>query len=570
MGAGAVANPYAEFQKPATGTNPYAEFQSPATKAPIQNDGSNSALPTTTSRLFGSNPVSDMLGTVGTHLKNLVAAPYHAFTDDPRNPQEAAMVDAHGGVNNAPTSVLSAPKHVNPVLSGLNRLGLGAARMFVEPTQEAVNTAITQHKAGNNTGEEYDDQGNYHPNAVGSAMDAIPLVGPLARSIENDAHKNGVLPALAGGAVDLAGPEAMMKGAGGLMRGAGLASEAASATPASLKVAATRGLVMGTPEELLNRSLKPSVAYPDFEESTHAALPTIHRMNPGSGVKGFADAVDRAKQATHHAYERMKAPVANDPLDTTPLVQKQVQSIPATERFETPGIVGGTRAHASAYDMTPQTSTVNTGILDQYGKPISRTVTQTPQHPTLSTLDDIRKDTNAKLAQKVFESPNRNTALSNPETARLNAVNSGTRDLVYKRIADANGIPESEVRDNQNLYGHLADIGEVAGKRATVAGRSNPISLQESLGFNHGNPMSGAYNFATQRLLKGLTDSDAVTDAAMSRFRSPNQIELQPRPGVLPRMGSAGGKLLGNADKAVAKLPLKFNPFLYNPRQDNQ
>lgn len=545
---------------------PAKTYLDPNSGEPInQIVGATAPPPTFGSRLFGNNPGSDVLGTVGAHLKNLVTGPYHAFTDDPRNPEEQSLVQSHGGVNSAPQSVLSPPPSVNPVLSGLNRIGLGMNRMLVQPTQEATRTAIAQHRAGNNFGNEYDANGNYTPTALSSAMDAIPIAGPWARSVENDAQQHGAMAGLAGLGTDLLAPKVAGKVAGGALRGTGLATEAASATPASLRVAGTRGLVMGAPEELLNRALKPSVGYPDFEESTGAALPTINKMNPAPGVQGFADATERAKQATHANYERMKAPVANEPLDTTPLVGQQVRSIPATERFETPGIIGNTAERASAYDMTPQTRTITSPLVDEYGHPITRMETIAPQRPLLDTVDEIRKDTNAKLKQKVFESPNKQTALSNPETSRLNAVNTGARNLVYEKIADANGIPESDVRANQDLYGHLSDIGEVAGKRATVAGRANPMSLQESLGFNH-NPISGAYNFATQRVLRSLTDSDAVTNAALDRYRNPNGISLAPRPGPVPQAGAAVGNLMQGVGKGLSAMPLKYNPLLYTPK----
>lgn len=533
----------------------------PATSSPSMMDS-----------LFGKNPISDTVNTVGSHLKNLVAAPYHAFTDDPRDPKEAAMVNANGGMNTAPTSALSGPAHVNPIVSGLNRIGLGVDRMLVQPTQQGIQTFNEQRKAGNTSlsAPEYDTEGNYTPTAVSGLMDAVPLAGPMARSFANDAHQHGVIPAALGAGTDFLGTKAIGKVGGAALRGTGLAGQVASATPESMKVAATRGLVIGTPEELLNRALKPSVSYPDFEESTGAALPTINRMNPAPGVRGFSDAVNQAKQDVHQQYQGMKAPVSNAPIDTTPLVRKQIDSIPATERFENPGIIGSTARQASAYDMTPQTHTVTSPLLDQYGKPIQSTVTTTPTQPDLNTVDAIRRDTNAKLTQKVFESPNKNTALANPETARLNAVNTGTRDLVYKKIADANNIPESDVRANQDLYGHLSDIGDVAGKRATVAGRANPVSLQESMGFNHGNPISGVYNFATQRLLRNLTDSDAITDAAMDRYRNPDGITLTPRSGAIPKIGSAVGQGVQAAGKGIFDAPLKYNPLFYNPRQDRQ
>jgi hypothetical protein len=175
----------------------------------------------------------------------------------------------------------------------------------------------------------------------------------------------------------------------------------------------------------------------------------------------------------------------------------------------------------------------------------------------LNTVDAIRKDTNAKL--KSFfnkEGGDRNAARSNPATARTEAVNSGTRDLVYDELSRQSGVPVDDIAQNQELYGHASDVAKVAGKRATVAGRANPLSLQESLQL-HGNPVTQAYNLGTSRMFKNLTDSDAVTNAALDRYRSPNELNLPARPGYLPQATSVIGQTV---ERAGRKIPL-LNPY---------
>lgn len=149
---------------------------------------------TATQRLLGTSPLSTATS-VGSHLKNLVAAPYHAFVDQPRNPEEQAIkgaVPADGGAANS-----------------LGQFGLGVARMFVNPTVDGLKTASAQYKAGNTSlnAPEYDAQGNYTPSVASGIMDAVPLAGSWARGIENEAHQKGALPALAGMATDVAAPK---------------------------------------------------------------------------------------------------------------------------------------------------------------------------------------------------------------------------------------------------------------------------------------------------------------------------------------------------------------------------
>jgi hypothetical protein len=156
------------------------------------------------SRLLGISPIADAEQVVGTHLKNLIAGPYHALTDAPRNSLEAQEMVA------SPDSGL--------VARGLGHLGLAAARMFVNPTIDATKEASTQVKAGNWNGQDYDANGAYHPNAPDAMMDAIPLAGPWARSIENDAQQHGAVPALMGAGVDYAAPSAAGELVGGIAK----------------------------------------------------------------------------------------------------------------------------------------------------------------------------------------------------------------------------------------------------------------------------------------------------------------------------------------------------------------
>lgn len=392
---------------------------------------------------------------------------------------------------------------------------------------------------------------------------AIPVVGPMAQDLGKSMAAGDYAGAGARAATSSATGAVLPKVVGGALgtavQGAGRVAEAATATPTAQNLALTRLIVPGSPSELLTRALKPSVVFPDFEESTTNALPAISKElkgvsptsgapnatggNTAPGVEGFADAAKSAKGKVNDQYEAWKAPTVNTPIDTTPLVAKQVASIPATNLFENPGIVKATQKMASSYDMSPQTVTTTSPIVDQFGKPVTTTQTITPNMPTLDDVDAIRRDTNQKLKSSVFkEGGDKNAALSNPNTARLAAVNSGTRDLVYKTISDQTGVPEQTIRDNQNLYGDLSDVATVAGKRATVYGRQNPLSLSETLAASPGKPISGAIDFFGQRVLKNATGSDALVNSALDRFDNPTGTPLQARPGLIPSSISKTGK----------------------------
>lgn len=92
-----------------------------------------------------------------------------------------------------------------------------AYKMLVRPSVSSILQARAQSAAGNrglNTADPYDAQGNYQPTGLSSLEDAIPIAGPWARSIENDAHKRGALSALTGMATDVGLGEAT----GGVLR----------------------------------------------------------------------------------------------------------------------------------------------------------------------------------------------------------------------------------------------------------------------------------------------------------------------------------------------------------------
>jgi hypothetical protein len=416
-------------------------------------------------KLVGDRPFRNSGVVIAQHLKNLVTAPVKAFTEPAQTPGEEGIAGAQGP------------------------LGLGVYRMLAKPTVDA----ISQIPGSRNATE-----------VMNHVTDAIPIAGPIARGVENDAATYGAVPALLGLGTDMLAPKAGARIIGGAANLGGKVLRAASSTPEAQTIAGTRTLVTGSPGEMLNRALKPPVTKPDFEQSVEATLPEIAKQNP-NGVAGFSKAAMNVRDRANQWYQNLKSPYLENPIDTTPLVGDQVRSIPATNLFETPEIAEKTASKAAAYDMTPQTSTVTSPILDEFGKPITREVTTVPEKPTLATVDDIRRDTNAKLnAFYQKTGGDRNAALSQPETARTAAVNHGTRGLVYDELSKATGIPVEDIARNQDLYGHAVDVAEVAGKRATVSGRANPLSLQESLQL-HGNPITQAYNFGTSRLFRTLT-----------------------------------------------------------------
>jgi hypothetical protein len=147
-------------------------------------------------RLLGPNASAttpllntDVARNVASHVGDAITGPVKAFASP-----------ANGTVENAITNIAGPG-----VLAGY--------RTAVEPSVAALREAFRQRRAGNIglTKDPYDAQGNYKPTVVSSAMDAIPIVGPWSRNVENEARTKGAVPALAGMGTDIAAGELLPK-----------------------------------------------------------------------------------------------------------------------------------------------------------------------------------------------------------------------------------------------------------------------------------------------------------------------------------------------------------------------
>ena len=461
--------------------------------------------------------LGDTLSTIGNHLAGIVTGPIKAFTQpaDPNNPQE---VNA-----SAPWSQ-----------GGAGKLGLGLYRMTAEPTVNALETAKQQYKAGNiglNNKPTYDADGNYQSTAASSALDALPVVGPLARSVSNDVEKKGAIAGTAGFATDLLAPGVLAKGAGAVLRGVGTAGEFATTTPAARTLAATRMLTNGNPGELLQSALKPGVKYgADAGAKLQEALPHVLAADPSlQGVSGFARAADAAKDAAAQPYANIMAryrplsgPVKPGSINGAPVAQAQMGSIPAINLAENPvtGIVNKTGDLAQTYN----------------------------RNIPFGEADDLRQDANAKLnAFYNKQGGDMNAALSNPETARVKSIGDAIRDSLYPQLESASGLSPGTIPALQQKYGLLSETSDIANKREPVFARHDPISLPQAIVAGHGNPLGMATNFLVQKALRGATDSDALVNSAVDRFQNPKATPLPAGSGMVNQLGNAAASTVGNA-----------------------
>ena len=401
-----------------------ADIASPATPQAA-------TLPTAGARLFGNTPIMDTLSTVGSHLKNLVEAPYHAFAD-PATPQEVKDITAGGGTPDA--------------------IGRGLYRMAVKPTVEGIRTFQQQRAAGNTsmTAPEYDAQGNYTPTAGSGLVDAIPIVGPFARGIENEAHTKGALPALAGAATDV--------GAAALAGKVATKALTPSLTP------------LTTPLEATARDAAANIGVPNapkFEESLGVVGPDIKRFarEQGHPIDSGTSVFDRNPNAI-----RDFSKIADEYGDTL----------------------------ANLYDTLLDNADKGGAVNIGGGGPT--------KYASVRELDSYARDLNKKVngAYAISKYGDRMAALQKLEESGILGEQSRVGDLLNKTVADRNGLQAPEV---QSFRQHIAKVRDVADQvNAADQAISGRVGAQErgtnpATGVGYG-PMATAARIGG-KILKG-------------------------------------------------------------------
>lgn len=386
-----------------SGWTPVDDPAPPAAPTPL--------LPTVGSRLFGSHPLTDTPSSAWTHLKNFVAAPYHGIVD-PETAQEHASspgADYYYG---------------NPVSRSVMRL----ADTFTKPTVEGLRTFKQQKAAGNTslTAPEYDAQGNYTPTAASGLIDAFPIVGPWARSIDNEAHKKGVVPALVGAATDIFAPMGVAKGIG------------------------------------VARNFRP-VSDPDIVPPIKTAaekLTTAIVPKSGRAPQFTADAIDQVANVKDYAAR------TNNPLRTQAEFEEALRGA-GKERYD----------HFQNEIMKPNAKDP-VEIGDDYGG-----VRKDKNHATIGAINqriarinDLLSPNYAKINPGDVQ-----TAMAKTTPAELNAEAAGLRKTLYKSLSERTGIPPEDIMRLRQDYGKLeglenavveARTGRMVGVGATREGGS--------------------------------------------------------------------------------------------------
>lgn len=279
--------------------------------------------------------------------------------------------------------------------------------------------------------------------------------------------------------------------------------------------AVMKRVLPGSPQDLLVRATKPNVGLPDYEQSLTNSLPALAAEKPTS-LTGLASAADKVKGVEYGKYQSLmdqfRKPQGAGPynptqVDARPAADAQMASIPATDLFEKPNqqrVIqrGGHQIHQGDAGILEKTK----GIADLY-----RTDMPVEQ------ADSIVRDSNAKLRETWNKiGGKRASALSNPETARLYAMDNSLRGQLYDTIEKGTGVNPSK---GMELYGDATDIGDTAARRNTVFSRQQPVSLQEGIvGPLALTSPAGAAAWTAGKLFKKLNNSDFQVKTAFDRY----------------------------------------------------
>jgi hypothetical protein len=417
------------------------------------------------SRFLGSGNFGDTARVVGNHLANMVTTPYHAIVDPPKNAREAEEMG-------------------DRVPSALGHLGLGAARLLVNPTLDAGRQAIADFKSG-----DYNSAGQ-------RAMDAIPIAGPWARSIENDAQAHGVLPALAGMATDIAAPGIASKGVGlvakPLAAGAAVSDVTRMIRPSAADVGFGKEPAVG----LLKQ---PGGIFALSKEG----LLEKSRANLGKIGQQIGDEVSRAPQ---------------NPID----ISREV-----TSPFDSSLSDAAKSNQTALFDRLKE---VRKGLTtDLSYDPATESIQQRigPKNLTAVTPSEVfslkkRVGDNTKWTNQAFD----------------NDVNA-TQGEVYGRLKDALNKAIPSLRPLNESYGNLRSGISALERRLPIEARNNAISLPDATISAGTAAATGIPQAAGALAVKKLLTSDPIRlglDAKMWKYgNTPTAVLAPTAPGLILR-----------------------------------
>jgi hypothetical protein len=356
--------------------------------------------------------LGDVASTVASHAANAIKAPIMAVGAPPQTTAEkfAAL---------------------------LGPAGLAGYRMIGKPSADALAKVPQDWKQRDKSQSFGNALLKKEPAYVKDVLDAVPVVGPWASSIENDAREHGGVAALGGLATDILAPKAAGAVIGAGARALAPAARLAETIPGDtvnpyqrFRDAQARGVNLdraqatGAPiATSLKTGSEHSMGGKGAFEANHAAnvkaldawandlqapqangqpAPLMSREQFGNSAKGaLAEHQRTLNQQAGHIFDDLTERVGHTNPDTTPVTDLAKKIVVENQDYynEHPELLN--KGTGSAWKIvndlartegTPA-STVKSGVLDSSGNPLSREVPATPRvQPTWADLHKLRSD----------------------------------------------------------------------------------------------------------------------------------------------------------------------------------
>jgi hypothetical protein len=288
----------------------------------------------------------------------------------------------------------------------------------------------------------------------------------------------------------------------------------------------------------------------------------VQAIKPRSTKVNFADSLDRSLPEIKAVEGALGKPIEgiDDLMEATALAKKQV-------RAQYDKLAGPKRAMGSTVDLTPVADAVESSIPYKTGlkEPgtAERLMGQADVYRRRFSLEDaeqILKETNAELDAFYGKYPaaQRAALASDPHVSALEAEAKALRDVIYKTLD--NPGQGAAARELQRRYGSLMELEQEAMRRANVAKRQQPESLNEQISgaravgeyakgawrLAHGD-VTGAADIAGAKAMRSAATyikeqqtTDALIKRAFASFKGkPAHIEMPPQLRIKGLLGKA-------------------------------
>lgn len=260
-------------------------------------------------------------------------------------------------------------------------------------------------------------------------------------------------------------------------------------------------------EAALTKAIKPRANAFGFNQSLKTALPDLQETAQRAGIKvenidALDDVVARAKKDIWGQYEGLLGPNANATIDGNKIADAMIGTL--DKRFVA---------------QNPQRAAAIVEKANAYRKPM-----------TLNEAEEYLQSANNELHSYYAKNKvNQSVALGDPDVAHVVKEGDALRSLLNNKLGELTGADSAALKKR---YGALSTLQSEIAPRKNVAGRQNPLSMQEQLSFAQGlgkvaksalnmqvgDALSGGAQIVSSKILKDRNTTDNLIKIAFQKM----------------------------------------------------